>query len=72
MSYIASHRTGAVTSSIRAHAATHGYTVAFAVAAGVFLIAAPLCGSLIRKHALQTTPVEGEPVAEPSPAVSAH
>ena len=44
-------------------AATHGYTVAFAVSAGVFVLAAVLCGSLIRKHPPQTS----APRADPSP-----
>jgi MFS family permease len=44
-------------------AATHGYTVAFAVSAGVFVLAAVLCGSLIRKHPPQTP----APQVDPSP-----
>jgi EmrB/QacA subfamily drug resistance transporter len=44
-------------------AATHGYTVAFAVSAGVFVLAAVLCGSLIRKH----PPQRSAPQADPSP-----
>ena len=40
------------------------YTVAFAVSAGVFVLAAVLCGSLIRKHPPQTS----APQADASPA----
>jgi EmrB/QacA subfamily drug resistance transporter len=45
-------------------AATHGYTVAFAVSAGVFVLAAVLCGALIRKQPPQTS----APPTDPSPA----
>jgi MFS family permease len=48
--YLHSHSHGAISASLGRAAATHGYTTAFAVAAGVFLVAAVVCGSLIRRH----------------------
>jgi EmrB/QacA subfamily drug resistance transporter len=50
-SYLTSHaHHGPISASLADRAATHGYTVAFAIAASVFLAAAVICGSLIRSH----------------------
>jgi EmrB/QacA subfamily drug resistance transporter len=49
-SYLASHAHGAASVAVTDRAATHGYTVAFAIAAFVFLGAAIICGALIRSH----------------------
>jgi EmrB/QacA subfamily drug resistance transporter len=48
--YLTAHHHGPVTSALADSAATHGYTVAFAISAGVFLVAAGICGTLIRSH----------------------
>jgi EmrB/QacA subfamily drug resistance transporter len=49
-SYLTAHTDGGVTNELADRAATHGYTVAFAISAGIFLVAALICGSLIRRH----------------------
>jgi hypothetical protein len=48
--YLTAHAHGTAANEIAKHAATHGYTAAFAISAGIFLAAAMLCGALIRKH----------------------
>jgi EmrB/QacA subfamily drug resistance transporter len=55
--YLAAHAHNTTATAVTAKlAATHGYTVAFAVSAAIFLGAAVLCGTLIRKHPPQTAP----------------
>ena len=56
--YIAAHTHGATT-TIAKLAATHGYTVAFTISAGIFLAAAVLCGAMIRQQPSKaSTPAE--------------
>jgi hypothetical protein len=67
-SYLISHaHHGPVSAALANHAATHGYTVAFTISAGIFLAAAIICGSLIRSH-----PSQGpeQPVVAPEDLVS--
>jgi Major Facilitator Superfamily len=66
-SYLSTHRQGLPTPGLVDRAATHGYTVAFGISAGVFLAAAVICGSLIRKHPVQPTSVPVDDSAESSP-----
>jgi EmrB/QacA subfamily drug resistance transporter len=47
--YLAGHAHGATT-AVAKLAATHGYTVAFTISAGIFLASAVLCGAMIRTH----------------------
>ena len=54
--YLKSHGHGHPTAAVAKLAATHGYTLAFSVSAGIFLGAAVLCGAMIRKHSSQTAP----------------
>jgi predicted MFS family arabinose efflux permease len=67
-SYLRSHHGTAAPHDLANSAATHGYTVAFAISAGIFLLAAVICGSLIRPQppARLSTPSVSEP--EPQPA----
>jgi EmrB/QacA subfamily drug resistance transporter len=68
--YLASHRQAGISGNLTRAAATHGYTTAFAVAAGVFLAAAIVCGTLIRRHPSQTlTP---KPPAHDLPLANQH
>ena len=68
--YLASHRQAGISGNLTRAAATHGYTTAFAVAAGVFLAAAIVCGALIRRHPSQTlTP---KPPAHDLPLANQH
>jgi hypothetical protein len=53
--YLAHHAHGTPTTAITKAATTHGYTVAFTISAGVFLVAAALCGPIIRKHPSSTS-----------------
>jgi EmrB/QacA subfamily drug resistance transporter len=46
--FLTSH--GPITEALTNDAATHGFTIAFAVAAGIFLGAAALCGAVIPRH----------------------
>jgi len=62
--YVA-HRTH--TTSIAKLAATHGYTVAYTIGAGIFLGTAVLCGALIRKH---PTTAATSVVAESGPSIA--
>jgi MFS family permease len=65
--YLAAHSRvhGSAADSVERLAATHGYTVAFAVSAGVFIVAAILCGALIRKNPSHASaaPVDDSPAA---------
>ena len=47
--YLTRHPSAAASQLGRA-AATHGYAVAFTISAGIFLVAAIVCGLLIRRH----------------------
>jgi EmrB/QacA subfamily drug resistance transporter len=51
--YLAVH-SGSLTAVSRQIAATNGFTLAFAISAGIFFGAAIVCGLLIRKHPPQT------------------
>jgi EmrB/QacA subfamily drug resistance transporter len=62
-SYATSHRPSA---GLAAHAAVHGYDVAFWVAAGVFAFGAIVVGSLMRS--IRVPSPMGEPSAEPAVA----
>jgi EmrB/QacA subfamily drug resistance transporter len=61
--YLTAHQgnPGAVTQRI---AATNGFTLAFAISAGIFLGAAVLCGALIRKHPSQPAADHSDSTAE--------
>jgi EmrB/QacA subfamily drug resistance transporter len=48
--YLAAHTHGPVTAALTGRAATHGYSVAFAISAGVFLVAAVIVGSLAQSQ----------------------
>ena len=49
-SYLSAHAHALPHSETVKLAATHGYTVAFAISAVIFVVAAVVCGALIRKH----------------------
>jgi EmrB/QacA subfamily drug resistance transporter len=75
-SYIADHGPGPVVASA---GAIHGYTVAFWVSAGVFVVGAVICGSLLRPGRVVLTPVAppaaaspGAPAAGGEPVVAPH
>jgi EmrB/QacA subfamily drug resistance transporter len=55
--YLTVH-SGSLTAVSRKIAATNGFTLAFAISAGIFLVAAILCGALIRKHPPQIAEFE--------------
>jgi hypothetical protein len=60
--YLADHVNVAHPAALAAAAATHGYTVAFAISAGIFLGAAVICGAMIRRHPPADAPaVSGAP-----------
>jgi MFS family permease len=48
--YLAAHAHELPHSATVELAATHGYTFAFAISAAIFVVAAVVCGALIRKH----------------------
>jgi hypothetical protein len=65
-SYLAAHRTGPLAPAI---AATHGYTVAFAVSAGIFALGVILAITLLpSRQRLVELRAAAAPVAEPAPA----
>jgi EmrB/QacA subfamily drug resistance transporter len=61
--HLTSH--GPITESLTNDAATHGFAIAFAIAAGIFLGAAALCGAVIPRHtrAITAPPVAPDPLA---------
>jgi hypothetical protein len=61
--YLTAHpgNSGVVTQRI---AATDGFTLAFAISAGIFVGAAILCGALIRKHPSQPAGSRSDSAAE--------
>jgi EmrB/QacA subfamily drug resistance transporter len=67
--YLTAHASASRHADIAKLAATHGYSFAFVISAGIFLAAAMLCGGLIRKH---PPPMSGSAVVRtPGPANSA-
>jgi EmrB/QacA subfamily drug resistance transporter len=66
--YLAAHTHGHPTAAITKLAATHGYTLAFAISAGIFLGAALLCGAMIHKHPPQTA--TSTVAATPNPTIA--
>jgi hypothetical protein len=69
-SYLIADDHGPDTATLVDRAATHGYTVAFAISAGIFLLAALICGSLIRKHPLQPAAETVDELTDSSPVVA--
>jgi len=62
--YLSTHAHGSSPAETAKLAATHGYIFAFAISAGIFVVAAVLCGALIRKH---PTPPARSAVIKTSP-----
>ena len=66
--YVSTHNHDANPAQLARLAATHGYTVAFAISATVLVAAGILCGALIPKHLVPPT----TPVARSSPAAASN
>jgi EmrB/QacA subfamily drug resistance transporter len=67
--YLTAHANASQRSDIAKLAATHGYSFAFVISAGIFLAAAVLCGGLIRKHPPQVSRSAVVPTPRPANAV---
>jgi hypothetical protein len=68
-SYLAAHHTGPLAPAV---AATHGYTVAFAVSAGVFALGVILAITLLpsRQRLVELRAAAAAPVVAPAPAAA--
>jgi EmrB/QacA subfamily drug resistance transporter len=68
--YLTAHATGQPSAVVVNDASVHGYTTAFAVSAGIFLVAAVVCGLLIRNK-LPAAVGPGESTAPTAPTAPA-